>query len=171
MKAGSWASVTDIPCTCGYLEESAGDPNSPIRYDPDLNEYTIICDLGSDAQSHTVIYHCPFCGGTVPQSQRDKFFEALTDTEALRLRSLTRGIKSVEDALRILGAPSSDEPVKMPPRYAWPARRENKSLAPVRVLTYSGLSDVADVQILVNNDQTVEVTIAPKYLGPPKKGV
>src|SRR5438552_3640751 len=33
------ASVTDQPCSCGFLQEAADDPDSPIVYDAQLNEF------------------------------------------------------------------------------------------------------------------------------------
>ena len=62
-------SVTDQSCTCGYLQRAADDPDSPIVYDPQLNEYDFEypspCgprEYGK-ASAYLMIYHCPFCGG------------------------------------------------------------------------------------------------------------
>jgi hypothetical protein len=170
----TWASVTEIECSCGYLEKSASDPNTPIRYDPALNEYSIISPLGAsgtDDYLSTCIYHCPFCGGAVPESKRDKLFAVVPDAEADRLHALIQGIKSLEDAKRILGIPSRDEPIQMPPGYVRPSQRDEKAVVPVRALTFTGLSEVAEIQVCVNDDNSVEVTIGPKYIGPSKGAV
>ena len=62
-------SVTSKPCTCGFLECQADDPDSPIVFDARLNEYHFeyaspCSDVGCDsAKAQMMIYHCPFCGG------------------------------------------------------------------------------------------------------------
>ncbi len=51
MAKRNYASVTEVACTCGYLEESARDPKLPIKFDAELNEYHIAGDVspgGSD---------------------------------------------------------------------------------------------------------------------------
>ena len=171
MPTGTWASVTDAPCTCKSLEDDAADPNTPIRYDPELNEYNIVLSWSPDGYGSMRIYHCPFCGGLAPESRRDKLFAVVPDSEHERLRALTAGIGSVEDAVRILGTPSTEEPVTMPSGYVLPRRREDKFSFPVRALTFTGLSDVAEIQVLLHDDKSVQVTIGPKYIGPLKRGV
>ena len=169
MGAANWASVTDTPCSCKYLENSAADPNTPIRYDPELNEYNFVHSFENKSFGSIRIYHCPFCGGLVPESTRDKLFAVVPEVENARLRSLTSGIRSVEDALQVLGTPCSDQPIKFPEGYIWPVERGAKT--PTRALTFTRLSEVADIQVLVNDDNSVEVTCGPKYIGRLKKGV
>jgi hypothetical protein len=117
------------------------------------------------------IYHCPFCGGRTPESRRDKLFAAVPDDEYKRLQELTRGIKSVDDALRKLGDPSHDDATPLPPGYIPPTDRDGKSTWPVRALMFGNLSDVADIHVSVNADNSIQVTFAPKYIGPPKRAV
>jgi hypothetical protein len=170
----TWPSVTEIECSCGYLERAASNPNTPIRYDPEFNEYSIISFLGasrSDIYVSSLIYHCPFCGGAAPESTRGRSFATLPNEELHRLRTLVHGIQSVDDALRILGPPTSDEAIQMPPGYVYPTQRSDKPCQPVRALSFASLSDVADIEVCVNDDDTVEVTIGPKYIGLPKNGV
>ena len=169
MPAGTWASVTKALCTCGQLEQSAADPNTSIRYDPELNEYSIICSGDMESYGAMVIYHCPFCGGLAPESRRGQLFSAVPDAEYERLSTLTAGVTSVEDALRVLGTPSADQPVTLPQRYVLPIRTDQLS-RPVRALTFGGLSDVADIQVLVHDDKSIQVTFGAKYVGPLKRG-
>ena len=170
MSAGPWASVTKEPCTCEQLEDSAADPNTPIRYDPELNEYSIIYSGDLESYASMPIHHCPFCGGLAADSRRGELFAVVPDPECERLSTLIAGITSVEDALRILGAPSADEPVTLPQWYAPPMRRNGQSSRPVRALTFSGLSGVADVQVLVHDDKSIQATFGAKYIGPRKRG-
>jgi hypothetical protein len=169
MPSRTWASVTTVPCTCGHLEDDAADPNSPIRYDPELNEYSIIYTGDSESYVSVLVHHCPFCGGLAPESRRGKLFCAVPDLEYERLGTLAAGVASVEDALRILGTPSSDEPVTLPQWYVPSARRDGQLSRPIRALTFRGLSDVAEVQVLVRDDKSTQVIIGAKYIGPLKR--
>lgn len=171
MAKGTWASVTEIPCSCKFLGDSAADPNTPIRYDPELNEYSIIYSWGAEGYGSMCIYHCPFCGGRTPESRREDLFTAVPESEYERLRALTTGIKSVDDAIRILGNPTRDEPSTLPPGYTAPTDRDGKSTWPVRALTWSDLSDVAEIQVCVLADNSTQVTCGPKYTGPSKRAV
>ena len=169
MATGNWVSVTDAPCNCKWLESSATDPNTPIEFDPDLNEYNNILSGPLGKYGSIRIYHCPFCGGLAAESRREELFAVVPETEYERLHSMTRGINSVEDAIRVLGPPCSDEVISFPEGYVWPVERGAKT--PVRALTFTRLSELVDVQISVNDDASVEVNFGPKYIGPLKRGV
>jgi hypothetical protein len=56
-------------CRCGQLSRLAEDPKNSIVFDVQLNEYHILRQNGS---GYTLIYFCPFCGGSGPKSQRGK---------------------------------------------------------------------------------------------------
>jgi hypothetical protein len=170
MSTGTWASVTETNCTCPYLEDNAANPDLPIRFDPDLNEYQIVWPIG-DGYGSMLLYHCPFCGGRTPKSLRETLFATVPNEEYERLHVLTRGIKSIEDAIRILGTPSRDEATTVPPDFTPPTERDGRSNWPVRFLTFSDCSDVAEVQVSVKADNTVEVSCGPKYTGPRKRAV
>lgn len=167
----TFTSVTDVPCACSYLERGASDPNSPIRYDPELNEYNIIFSIPPDTHGSLRVYHCPFCGGLTPESRRDKLFAVVPDSEAQRLRSLIEGIRSVQEVLEKLGIPDHDEPIQMFPGYVWPAHRDEKPSLPVRTMIFSHFSEVAEVNVTVYDDDSAQLWVVPKYLGPPRKGV
>jgi hypothetical protein len=49
------------------------DPFLPLNYNSRFDEYSI-ARIGSSVQ---VILFCPFCGGELPQSRRDQFFDEL----------------------------------------------------------------------------------------------
>jgi hypothetical protein len=170
MSNATWASVTDVACSCNYLVDSAADPNSPIRYDPDINEYSIVFACG-EASGSMCIYHCPFCGGRTPESGRGALFAKLPDQESERLAGLTADIKTIEDAWRILGTPELDEPMALPSGYTPPTDRHGRSTSPIRALTYGNFSDVADIQVCELPDKSVQVTFAPKYVGSLKPAV
>ena len=55
----------DLPfCDCHWLERAAHDPDNPIQFDPELNEYNLKASGGHSLR----IYHCPFCAGRAPES-------------------------------------------------------------------------------------------------------
>ena len=172
MTTGTSASVTEISCTCKYLSDGAADPNTPIRYDPYLNEYSIIYWFGGGGEHGSMsIYHCPWCGGRTPESRRGDLFSSVAESEDDRLRELTAGIKALNDAFRILGNPSRDEPTTLPPGYTPPTERDGKSSRPLRVLTFENLSEVAEIQVALLSDNSTQVTYGPKYIGPLGKAV
>ena len=160
MAKRTFASVTEVPCACGWLERLAARPRLPIEFNEKFNEY-YITDGSVDRRVEIAIYHCPFCGGAAPESKRGEFFETISDDEAKRLWVLVSGVKTIDDAFRILGTPDRDLPASAPDR------GHHKT---TRVLTYSGLSTVAEVQVLVSSNNEVEVTIAGKYKGAPSPG-
>jgi hypothetical protein len=172
MTTGTSASVTEVSCTCKYLSDGAADPNTPIRFDPDLNEYSIVYWFGGgDEYGSMSIYHCPWCGGRTPESRRGDLFASVPESEYERLRELTAGIEALDDAFRILGNPSRDEPTTPPPGYTPPTERDEKSTWPVRVLTFENLSEVAEIQVALLSDNLTQVTFGPKYIGPLRKAV
>lgn len=105
------SSVTDLPCTCSYLQTAADDPENPIAFDARTGEFEFhyTCGTGEDAYPATlVIYHCPFCGGAAPESKRPLLFARIINEEVERLTAVLEPIKTAADALRVLGKPDYD---------------------------------------------------------------
>src|SRR5262245_45085220 len=90
-------------CKCGFLESQANHPDSPIRFDPGLNEYHFIYRTTTSADAKMMIYHCPFCGGRAPKSRRSESFHRLTDVERQRLCELTKDVRTLQDAAAAFG--------------------------------------------------------------------
>ncbi|MFO0648775.1 MAG: hypothetical protein U0326_21215 [Polyangiales bacterium] len=172
MAKPTFASVTEQSCACHYLERAADDPQSPIVFDPKLNEYNFVypdpssdgtCEVGNASLR---IYHCPFCGGAAPESKRHLLFAVISPEERQRLDRLLAGIKSVEDAFRVLGVPDRDDPhgvtVEQP---------ELEGIAPIRQsyrsLTYSRLSSTVEVILTDYRADGVHVALQGKYIGLP----
>ncbi len=160
-------SVTETRCSCGYLERGSLDPNSPLKYDPNLTEYSFEHTLAQGTKVSTMIYHCPMCGGVAPPSRRDELFASIPAGEASRLRILIRGIETLANIERVLGVPDRDEKINPPPDLvvADPIKGERETVV-VRVLTYTRLSNAADVQFNVFSNGVVDGGIMPKYVGP-----
>ena len=164
MPKPTFASVTDVQCTCGYLQRSSERPELPIVFDERTNEFHVVWPSeNEDHPNYLVVYHCPFCGGTAPESKRDTLFAAISDAEARRLNELLAAIKTVGDAIEKLGPPDQDFP-----HGASTHTPEKDGNAPdtryFRTLRYSHLSETVDVQLIVYRDDRVELSFFGKPL-------
>lgn len=153
------------PCKCGFLEEQADHPDSPIRFDARMHEYNFVYATSEGGEARMSIYHCPFCGGRAPKSKRGKLFARLSNKETRRLTELTKDLHTLEQVLETLGQPDRDSPVGMtivtPERGGNPETTQN-----FRTLVYKALSDTADVHITVYPMDRVALTFHGKYVGP-----
>jgi hypothetical protein len=141
------ASVTDVDCTCGYLERAADNPDVPIQFEASTGEYQFTYQTEAWGPSMLVIYHCPFCGGAAPESKRALLFHAISDAEEGRLKELFLPIKTIADALERLGEPDSDVP------FGGASMRDKADGQPLsiqyeRMLRYGSLSEIADFEII-----------------------
>lgn len=158
--------VTSIPCSCGYLARSAADPNLPVKFDAELNEYSFEHYLANGTKVSMLIYHCPMCGGVASESRRRNLFANISDEEVLRLEALYGKIETFEDIERNLGTPDKDETYRPAPDVVVTQPRTGKrETGQIRVLTYVRLSETADLQFSIYSDGTVESVLAPKHIG------
>jgi hypothetical protein len=160
----TYASVTDVPCGCGYLERAADDPAIPIVFDEQTSEYQFIYqEPDCDGRSMLIIYHCPFCGGKASESKRHLLFAAISRDEEERLAQLLSPIKTMQQAIDAFGPPQMDSFCVMRE-----TRRDNPSNPPMaqrcREILYKGLSDVADVRIRELPDGRVSFTLQGKHI-------
>lgn len=150
------------PCGCGWLERESNEPESPVRFDPVLNEYEIVRSDGGTLS----VYHCPFCGGRVPESKRKLMFAHISQREQDRLREMIANPRTIEDAIQKLGQPDSDTcgSVDTPEREGRPPTFELQ-----RQLRFEKLSDTADVYVTERKDGRVSIMFLGKYIGLPKE--
>lgn len=151
----TFASVTDIPCTCGVLARCAKDPTLPITWDERLNEFHITYRHG-EGTCEMMLYHCPFCGGATPPSRRGELFHVVTPAEERRLNDLLSDITTVDDCLRRLGPPDEDRADGM-------ATESRGHRVTFRTLRYRNLSVTVDVNVGVRADGTVWTSLSGKY--------
>jgi hypothetical protein len=73
MTKPTFASVTKVACTCGYLQRMAKDPAIPIEFDQRINEFhfTFPDPRGDGSAAILLIYHCQVYGGALPESKHD----------------------------------------------------------------------------------------------------
>lgn len=150
------------PCGCGWLEREANEPESPIVFEPRMNEYHI----QRQDSGFLMVYYCPFCGGAAPRSKRDLLFAVITEQERGRLTDLVAEIRTVGDALRILGKPDMDahSSGQYPEEDGSPPRVEL-----YRHLLYSHFSDTAIIRLTEMPDGRVSISFQGKYIGTPKE--
>ncbi len=155
----TFASVTDVPCTCVYLQRAADNPDKPIVFDPLTGEFHF-----STGSGIMVIYHCPFCGGAAPESKRALLFAVIPSDEQQRLARLLAPVMTVRGALKRLGKPQQDDAAgtrtESPERIGQPPSIEH-----FRTLVYERLSEVADVRITERSDGAVHWSLNGKYIG------
>lgn len=156
-------SVTDVPCRCGYLSDSAAAANCPIRHDPALNEYYFEHKFLVGSVAKLIIYHCPMCGGVASRSARGNEYYTIPENEIRRLQELTLQIETTKDIERVLGEPDFDETIVPPKEVAsFRAKSANQASEHVRVLTFVRLSEIADVQFTVFSVNKLQGNIIPK---------
>jgi hypothetical protein len=169
-KANQW-SVTEEPSRCGYLQRQAADPGLPIVFDEVTGEYQIEYlrpdnGEGRRRKGHLIIYHCPWCGGAAPPSRRDLLFAVITDDERNRLLRLLDGITTVDGVIQALGTADLDLPHGL-----ISSQEESEGQPPTtasyRTLTYTRLSDAADVVITDYRHKGLDIILQGKYIGPP----
>jgi len=169
MRKPTDASVTELPCQCGYLEQNARDPRFPVRFDEEYNEYYFDLTLSKGTPLCLLIYHCPMCGGVASESKREDVFAIVTEEERFRVNALIRGFKTVEDIVSTFGPPDRDStfqlPEDLPAAMLTIPGTDLQQAGPLRQLTYEQLSGTADVQFTIYSNGKVEGLIFPKYLG------
>lgn len=156
-------SVTNEPCKCGLLERYANDPEQPIFFDPETNEYHFKTDKGK-----ICLRHCFFCGGKTPESHRSQLFASVSQPEKERLTELTKNIKSLEQAISQFGLPDFEAPeieTDITPRQD----KKPEITRSFRTLTYSKLSETADVLISDRQERGIKIYFQGKYIRKNKK--
>jgi hypothetical protein len=156
----TFASVTTKPCSCNWPRDVSAEPGTSVVFDKETNEYRFLTQKGSQLS----IYHCPFCGGAMPRSRSPELFAYVTEAEVERLEKLTRPLGSVEEAVRVLGPPERDTPKGL--RVRTPAKgRRPPHVASYRVLTFTHLSDTAEVELTDYSPQGIRFSFHGKVLG------
>jgi hypothetical protein len=157
------ASVTTTACTCKYLERASDEPEVPIVFDAEMNEYHLT-NVGKN-RGHTMIYHCPWCGGAAPRSKRGTFFATISQREEERLRRRTSGLMTVSAVVKKFGKPDADLDegivLKTPE-----SKEKPPTIKSYRSIVYERLSETADVRFTdYGPDGGLRVTFQGKYLG------
>ena len=157
-------SVTDVPCTCTYLQSAADDPDNPISFDKRTEEFEFCYTHGTGDDAYParlMIYHCPFCGGAAPKSKRDLLFARIEDNEVDRLAELLAPIQTLADVLKLLGNPDFDS---FGTSRCDESGDQPSTVERYRRLCYQRLSDTAEVCFQVMPDKIVHWQLHGKQL-------
>jgi hypothetical protein len=155
---------TSDPCSCGVLENFANDPELPIAFDKFTNEFHILRH-GEDARSGHIIYRCFNCGGLPPASIRAELFHLVPIMETQRLATLCKDIRTLDDAIHILGKPDFDFVGGVKTMSA-PKFDEAQVIEPFRALIYSNFSETASVHISDSPTGRARVYFQGKEINP-----
>jgi hypothetical protein len=150
-------SIRHKACDCRSLSD---DPGIPIEFDPGLNEFHI---MHRSPGGYMPVYFCPFCGGSAPESKRDRLFASVPPQEVASLFELTSKLKSVPEVLATLGPPSREEPhglMTMDPD----SEERPGAIRAFRNLVYTNHSEVAEIHVVVGRDDQVWVELRGKYI-------
>ena len=155
----------DLPlCDCRWLERAAHDPDNPIEFDPELNEY----NLKTPHRHSFRIYHCPFCAGRAPESLRAQMFATVPAEEEVRLHNLTKDLKTENDVIDALGEPTyilNPGSVQTEPD----ADNAPGKIRTFKVLRYNSASDTALIEADVDAHGNASISFSGKYIGRPPK--
>jgi hypothetical protein len=144
-------------CDCGTLENLSKEPETPIGYDAELNEYYI---RGRNGRGRILIYHCLFCGGRTPKSRRAALFAHVTQAERTRIWGIVQNLQTLPAVLATLGPLDLDQPIGGSTTLPGEGGRTDFC----RTLTYEGLSTTVDLKVSVHPDGTIGFMYWPKPL-------
>jgi hypothetical protein len=150
-------SVTQTPCTCGYLERAAQSAIAPIKFDEALNEYTF---EDKTSNSSIAIYHCPWCGGVASASKRDALFASVSPKEAARVGALVRHLDTTQAIESALGKPDKTFTHHREPQEI--AMFQRMASSPVHQWSFTRLSRTANIEFSIYPDGKIECVIVPK---------
>ena len=141
----------------------ADDPDMPIRFESKTGRYVFTYqEPDADGPSTLMIYHCPWCGGLAPRSKRPLQFHVIPRNERERLDALLATVRTIRGALKQLGKPDDDNPTGTSVQHLETANR-GPSVRHFRTLTYTRLSNVADLRIIEKADGRVSYSLVGKH--------
>jgi hypothetical protein len=150
-------SVTQVPCSCGYLERAAQSGIVPIKFDKELNEYSF---EDKSVNASVVIYHCPFCGGVASESKRGDLFAKVSPQEASRVGALIRHLNTIEAIEAALGKPDKTSVHNRQPEEI--ALLQKMAFSPIHRWSFTRLSRTASLELSIYADGKIESAIVPK---------
>jgi hypothetical protein len=86
-------------CTCGSIAAWAADPELPVTYNEQLNEYEM---------PGYFFHFCVVCGGQMRESEPNSFFAPWTDADDADFRARTEKLTSLEDVIDAFGPPDDE---------------------------------------------------------------
>jgi hypothetical protein len=137
----------------------ADDPQVPIQYDPQLNEYHLV--YGNEGI--ILFYYCPICGGSLPKSKRGRLFTKPSAREIAKVKKKMAGGRTVDDIIALLGKPDEHYD-SIPPGTDTDRKYGLKDIR--QVFKYSSLAKTFDLVLQEYTDGTFDAM----FSGKPKSG-
>lgn len=148
-------------CECASVFKWANDPNIPVEYDQELNEYYLV----KGVDETTLFYYCPSCGGHLPKSKRASLFTTPSRKEKAEIIERIERIKSatkIDEVLKILGEP--DE--RRGPSIIDPQKKRIYGMRDVKqTLIYTSLAKTLDLIVQEYEDGEIILAYAGKLKG------
>src|SRR6266404_1479434 len=142
-------------CGCGLVLGWANEPNIPIEYDSEFNEY---CLIAQDSRK-TILYYCPICGGHLPKTERTSLFTTPSTEEIIEINERLKSVTTMDDVVRILGEP--DE--RYGPIINDPEKKRVYGMKDVRQgLRYTSLAKTLVLTVQENEDGRIHVIFEGK---------
>lgn len=139
-------------CRCRILQQCADDPTVPIRFDPDLDEFSVDCDEGRAAH---MMRYCFWCGGRLPRSRRGELFTKPSRSETRDVRNKLSNAATFSELIKTLGPPDQEF--------------ESGSENVVRQVTYTRLWTTLDLIVFERPDGSFDFGVAGKFKGSDEK--
>jgi hypothetical protein len=155
------AGLDPYDCDCDWLQNAADDPNIPIGFDRDTNEYYIEMRGLGEFQGRAIIRFCPNCGGDASVSKRGGLFQPVATHDQICIRQFADELKTKADVLAKWGKP--DEEIRN--GYGMPER--DKGDQPWRTVLmdlwrYNQIVPTAVVEVIVRPDDRVTISYSPR---------
>lgn len=147
-----------LDCNCGVIPELASNPNGPVKFEPKDNEYRLYNDPHDTSSGYHAMRYCFWCGRKLEKLAPSEYL-VIPETEEARLVRLTSSFKTFVDVQSVLG-PANHEATGIA-RSAFSERCPQETEL-VRILTYTGLSPIANVMVFERKDGSVGFTFIHK---------
>lgn len=150
-------------CKCLFLERASRDEKIPVVFDEQMNEYHLV---HLDGRGYSMFYHCPLCGGRVPETRRAAFWTEVSMEESFRLHELTKDIKTPDELFARFGKPDSDFEVSGGCTSAGSEKEPPETTLGPRRVVFRSLSDTADVNVKIDRYDRLRFSFSGRYIGP-----
>jgi hypothetical protein len=145
------------PCKCSRWGEWASNPDVPIEFDQEVNEFHLFY-----GKCYMIIRYCPLCGGPMPESTCGKLFTEPSQEEIDTIQRLLSSARTIEAVIEKLGPP--DE--KFPAIVADPIDRILYGTRDVkRSMRYSSRWKTLVLTVIENEDGRIAFAYSGQYKG------
>lgn len=135
-------------CQCGLPRQCADDPSVPVRFDPDLNEFHLICE---EERAYYLMRYCFRCGRSLPKSRRGELFMKPSRAETNDVFRRLSNAATFSELIATLGRPDQEF--------------ESDSENVVRQVTYTRLWATLDLIVFERPDGSFDSACSGKYKG------